>query len=119
MPPLLVGDRGHAIARPPPSKRCSSRARRRRARASDSAPPDGLSLHPAPGRLAGTPTEVRGAGAYPVHMRDRLGDADVPLRLHIDDDRYDAVAPSGTAGPAPTFTWTRASAPDDAEPVGS
>jgi hypothetical protein len=81
--------------------------------------PAGLSLDPATGRLSGTPTEVTGARDYTVHMHDRLGDADVPLRLHIDDDRYDAVAPSGTAGPAPTFTWTRASAPDDAEAVGS
>ncbi|ADB51745.1 putative Ig domain-containing protein [Conexibacter woesei] len=81
--------------------------------------PDGLTLDPASGTIAGTPRQATAARPYTVTGRDRLGTTSRTISIRIDDPSYATLAPATAATTAsrPLFAWSRASAPDDSEPV--
>lgn len=81
--------------------------------------PAGLTLDPQTGAIGGTPTSATQARAYVVHATDRLGTTDHTVILRVDADAYATTAPAAgaTTGAQPTFSWQRASAPENTEPV--
>ena len=81
--------------------------------------PAGLALDPQTGGISGTPTAATPAQSYAVRATDRLGSVTRTVTVRVDPDAFAATAPAHeTTGARPNFTWQRASAIDNTEPVG-
>ncbi len=83
--------------------------------------PRGLLLDAATGLLSGTPRDILPPISYYITATNAGGSQTVAFTMRVDPDAYSILSPNSAAqtDSRPIFTWQRASANDNTEPVSS